>query len=61
MLAFVRHFLMVRKMAKLARVVQLAKRTDEILIGTPLPPDTRLLLQEKRDELESQIRVVQAA
>jgi hypothetical protein len=47
-----------QRMAKLARLIEQTKRCDEVLIGCKLAPDTRRLMQRKRDELENQIRAL---
>jgi len=61
MFDLIRSFIAVRRMAKLSRLVELAKQADEVLLGCNLKPDTRQLLQQRRDELEEQIRELQAA
>ena len=61
MFTLIRNFITVRKMAKLSRLIELAKQADEVLMGCKLSPDTRQLLQRKRDELEDHIRALQAA
>lgn len=60
MFNLIRTFIAVRRMSKLARLIELAKQADELLLGCKLNPDTRQLLQQRRDELEEQIRELQA-
>jgi hypothetical protein len=57
----IRNFITVRQQAKLSRLIELAKQADEVLIGYTLNSDTRQLLQQRREELEEQIREMQAA
>ena len=61
MFNLIRNCIAVRKMARLSRLIELARQADEVLIACELNPDTRQLLQQKRDELEDQIRELQAA
>jgi hypothetical protein len=56
MFTLLRSYFASRRLARKARLVQLAKQADEVLIGGKLSPDTRRLLQLKRDDLESRIR-----
>jgi len=61
MFSLIRDIQNIFRMTKLSRLVDLAKQTDEVLIGSNLNPETRQVLQKKRDELETQIRALQAA
>jgi hypothetical protein len=61
MFTLLRNFQAARRVARLARLIELATQTDEVLMGCKLEPDTRLLLQQKRDQLEGQIRQLQTA
>jgi hypothetical protein len=56
-----RNFWAVRRMAKLARLIELSKKTDEILIACRLAPATRELLQQRRDYLEREIQALRAS
>lgn len=46
---------------KLERLTTLAARMDEVLITCSLAPDTRQMLQEKRERLEGQIQELMSA
>jgi hypothetical protein len=60
MFHWIRQFRQVRRLAKVAQLIDRTKQCDEVLIGCRLAPDTRQRLQHQRDELESQIRVLRA-
>jgi len=61
MFTLLRGFQAARRLAKLARLIELAKQTDEVLIGCKLAPDTRQKIQTRRDKLEREIRSLQTA
>jgi len=61
MFTLLQNFRAVRRLSKLSRLIELAKQADEVLIGCILNPETRQVLQQKRDELENQIRALQVA
>jgi hypothetical protein len=63
MLQFFRRLFACRRKAKLERLVQLAAKMDELLIGscTRLAPDTRQQLEAGREDLERQIRTLLSA
>jgi hypothetical protein len=56
----IRQFRQLRRLAKVAQLIDGTKQCDAVLIGCRLTPDTRQRLQNKRDELESQIRALRA-
>jgi hypothetical protein len=56
MLLFFRKLRLAMRLPRLARLIELAKQMDEVLIGGKLSQDTRQLLQQKRDALEDEIR-----
>jgi hypothetical protein len=56
-----RDILAVCRMAKIARLIELSNKTDEILITCRLAPATREMLQQRRDELEREIQVLRAS
>ena len=61
MFGLLRNFQATRRLAKVARLIELAKQADEVLMGCHLAPDTRRLLQAQRDRLEDQIRELRTA
>jgi hypothetical protein len=61
MFTLLRNYQAARRIAKLTRLIELAKRADEVLMGCRMAPDTRQMLQQKRDALESQIRALHTA
>ena len=61
MFSLIRDIQNIFRMTKLSRLIELAKQADEVLIGSNLNPETRQVLQQKRDDLETQIRALQAA
>ncbi|OAI54615.1 hypothetical protein AYO44_14625 [Planctomycetaceae bacterium SCGC AG-212-F19] len=59
MFALLWQFFAQRRMAKRSRLVKLAKQADELLIGcSTLTPQTRQMLQQQREELETEIRAL---
>lgn len=61
MFTLLRNYLVAHRAAQVTHLINLAKRADEVLMGCKLAPDTRQLLQKKRDDLESQIRTLRTA
>jgi len=61
MFSLIRDIENIFRMARLSRPIDLAKQADELLIGSNLNPETQQVLQRKREELETQIRALQAA
>ena len=61
MFTLLQTFQSARRVAKLSRLIELTKCADELLMSSKLSRDTRQLLQQKRDDLEQQIRALQAA
>jgi phosphoglycerate dehydrogenase-like enzyme len=60
MFAMLRDFRAACRVAKLTRLIEVARRADEVLLGCKLQPNTRAMLQARRDQLEQQIRELQA-
>ena len=50
-----------RRVTKLSWLIELTRCADELLMSSKLSRDTRQQLQQKRDDLEQQIRALQAA
>lgn len=62
MFTLLRGFQAARRLAKLARLIELSRQADEVLMGCKkLTPDTRQKIQTQRDKLEDQIRELQTA
>jgi len=61
MFTLLRDYQAARRIAKLTRLIELTKRADAVLMGCNLAQNTRQLLQQKRDDLESQIRTLRTA
>ena len=61
MFSLIRPITNIFRMAKRSRLIDLAKQADELLIDGKLNQATRQVLQQKRDDLEAQIRALQAA
>lgn len=58
---FLRRLKMIFRLRRLAKLIDLAKRTDELLIGSQLDAETRQQLQRQRDRLEETIHQLMTA
>lgn len=57
---FFRRLRLALRLPRMSYLFERAKQMDEVLLGCKLTQDTRQRLQEQRDELEKELRQLQA-